>query len=123
MQKKYNILFGSTAKNIFFSIYNSLCDYKMHYGKIMNEVMIIVKFATSKLGILYSWLCFFKPSNCHHQGLFAFCNHRRRCFRYVSLCIFFQLWMNCIYNVIFVKMKSPNNMLNSVVQFLFWGHK
>ena len=72
MQKKYNILFGSKAKNIFFSIYNSLCDYKMHYGKIMNEVMIIVKFATSKLGILYSWLCFFKPSNCHHQGLFAF---------------------------------------------------
>ena len=93
----------------------------MHYGKIMNEVMIIVKFATSKLGILYSWLCFFKPSNCHHQGLFAFCNRRRHCFRYVSLCIFFQLWMNCIYNVIFVKMKSPNNMLNSVVLFLFGG--
>ena len=29
--------------------------------------------------------------------------------------------MNCIYNVIFVKMKSPNNMLNSVVLFLFGG--
>ena len=85
--KKSTIYCLALRQKIFFSIYNSLCDYKMHYGKIMNEVMIIVKFATSKLGILYSWLCFFKPSNCHHQGLFAFCN--RRCFRYVSLCIFF----------------------------------
>ena len=57
--KKSTIYCLALRQKIFFSIYNSLCDYKMHYGKIMNEVMIIVKFATSKLNRYTVFLAMF----------------------------------------------------------------